>query len=42
MGFLAWVTQEVMWAFAKKGNIEEKSDLGGRISSDNLLTPGSK
>lgn len=39
MAFLAWVTQEVM-SLTTKGNVEEKSDLGGKVSSDNLLTAG--
>lgn len=41
-GFLAWVAGRMMLSLTRKGNIEEMADLGGRISSDNALIPGSQ
>ena len=41
-GFLAWVAGRMMLSLTKKGNIEERSDLGGKISSDDVLIPGSQ
>lgn len=41
-GFLAWVAGGMMLSFTRKGKMEEMSGLGGRISSDNALIPGSQ
>lgn len=41
-GFLAWVAGRIMLSLTKKGNIEEMSDLGGKMSSDSALSPGSQ
>lgn len=41
-GFLAWLAGRMMLSLTKKGNIEEMSGLGGRVSSDNALIPGSQ
>lgn len=41
-GFQAWVAGGMMLSLARKGNMEEMSGLGGRISSDNALIPGSQ
>ena len=31
--------RKMMLSLTKKGNIAERSDLGGRVSSDSILTP---
>lgn len=40
-GFPAWATGRML-SFTEKGNIEERSDLGGRLSSDSVLISGSQ
>lgn len=41
-GFLTWVAGRMMLSLTKKGNREERSDLGGKISSDNVFISGSQ